>query len=305
MDIAVRDGRIVGVRGRAADRVNRGRLDPKDLYGWQANTPPTGSPGRWSASGGELVETDWDTAMDRIVDAVPRAAGRAGRVGALRLLHHRPAVPRGVLHARGASARRASARPHMDGNTRLCTATAAAALKASFGTDGQPGSLRRRRPLRRDRALGPQRRRDPDGAVDADARPRARLRPTAPCSPSTHGATPVAARGRRPPRRPRRHQPGADQRARCASSSSAAGSTSSTSTRTRSASTICARRRWVHARLDRGDLRRSSAADIERGRRADRHWRTGCSPPCCRASTSPTRPPRRPARSTTSTCSAG
>jgi anaerobic selenocysteine-containing dehydrogenase len=30
--------------------------------------------------------------------------------------------------------------PHMDGNTRLCTATAAAALKESFGTDGQPGS---------------------------------------------------------------------------------------------------------------------------------------------------------------------
>ena len=30
--------------------------------------------------------------------------------------------------------------PHMDGNTRLCTATAGAALKQSFGTDGQPGS---------------------------------------------------------------------------------------------------------------------------------------------------------------------
>jgi hypothetical protein len=30
--------------------------------------------------------------------------------------------------------------PHMDGNTRLCTATSVAALKASFGTDGQPGS---------------------------------------------------------------------------------------------------------------------------------------------------------------------
>jgi ferredoxin-nitrate reductase len=28
----------------------------------------------------------------------------------------------------------------MDGNTRLCTATAGAALKASFGTDGQPAS---------------------------------------------------------------------------------------------------------------------------------------------------------------------
>jgi ferredoxin-nitrate reductase len=30
--------------------------------------------------------------------------------------------------------------PHMDGNTRLCTATAAASLKESFGADGQPGS---------------------------------------------------------------------------------------------------------------------------------------------------------------------
>ena len=29
---------------------------------------------------------------------------------------------------------------HVDGNTRLCTATAAEALKQSFGCDGQPGS---------------------------------------------------------------------------------------------------------------------------------------------------------------------
>ena len=34
LDIAVADGRIAGVRGRAVDRVNRGRVDPKDLYGW-------------------------------------------------------------------------------------------------------------------------------------------------------------------------------------------------------------------------------------------------------------------------------
>src|SRR3954451_80442 len=35
-EYAVTDGRIVGVRGRADDRVNRGRLGPKDLFGWQA-----------------------------------------------------------------------------------------------------------------------------------------------------------------------------------------------------------------------------------------------------------------------------
>src|ERR687883_1450316 len=40
MDIGVSGGRIVGVRGRAVDRVNRGRLGPKGLFGWQANHSP-------------------------------------------------------------------------------------------------------------------------------------------------------------------------------------------------------------------------------------------------------------------------
>lgn len=33
MDIGVKDGKIVGVRGRAVDRVNKGRLGPKDYMG--------------------------------------------------------------------------------------------------------------------------------------------------------------------------------------------------------------------------------------------------------------------------------
>ncbi|MBY8853555.1 molybdopterin-dependent oxidoreductase, partial [Saccharothrix sp. MB29] len=66
-DIAVRDGRMVGVRGRAGDVVNHGRLGPKGLYGsWQWNgsdrlTRPL------VRRGGELVEADWDTAMDLVV----------------------------------------------------------------------------------------------------------------------------------------------------------------------------------------------------------------------------------------------
>src|SRR5215216_5876236 len=38
LDIGVKDGVIVGVRGRAVDRVNRGRLGPKGLNGWEANS---------------------------------------------------------------------------------------------------------------------------------------------------------------------------------------------------------------------------------------------------------------------------
>jgi anaerobic selenocysteine-containing dehydrogenase len=37
MDIGVKDGLIVGVRGRAVDPVNYGRLGPKGLHGWIAN----------------------------------------------------------------------------------------------------------------------------------------------------------------------------------------------------------------------------------------------------------------------------
>jgi hypothetical protein len=42
MDVAVRGGRIVGVRGRAEDRVNRGRLGPKDLFGGRPTRRPIG-----------------------------------------------------------------------------------------------------------------------------------------------------------------------------------------------------------------------------------------------------------------------
>src|SRR3954471_1541843 len=40
VDIAGKDGRSGGARGRADDRVTHGRLGPKDLCGWQANHSP-------------------------------------------------------------------------------------------------------------------------------------------------------------------------------------------------------------------------------------------------------------------------
>jgi ferredoxin-nitrate reductase len=139
MDIAVLRGRIAGVRGRAGDRVNRGRLDPKDLYGWQANNSPDRLTRPLVRDGGRLVEADWDQAMSRVVDrskqllAQPGGWGRFGfyTTGQLYLEEYYTLA---VIGKAGIGT------PHMDGNTRLCTATAAAALKASFGSDGQPGS---------------------------------------------------------------------------------------------------------------------------------------------------------------------
>jgi anaerobic selenocysteine-containing dehydrogenase len=138
LDIAVKDGRIVGVRGRANDRINHGRLDPKDLFGWQANASPDRLTTPLIRRHGQLVETDWDTAMNEIVRQSKELLDGFGpssfgfyTSGQLFLEEY---------YALGVIAHGAIGTNHVDGNTRLCTATAAEALKESFGCDGQPGS---------------------------------------------------------------------------------------------------------------------------------------------------------------------
>jgi len=139
IDIAVKEGRIVGVRGREQDRVNRGRLDPKDLYGWQANASPDRLTKPLIREDGELVETDWDTAMGAIVERSQSLLEERGpgsisfyTSGQLFLEEY---------YTLGVIARAGIGTNHLDGNTRLCTATADEALKETFGCDGDPGSL--------------------------------------------------------------------------------------------------------------------------------------------------------------------
>ena len=65
LEIAVKDGQMVGVRGRAEDRISHGRLGPKGLYGWQGQlhdriTRPM------IRKGTRFIETTWDDAMNLI-----------------------------------------------------------------------------------------------------------------------------------------------------------------------------------------------------------------------------------------------
>ncbi len=138
LDIAVKDGRIVGVRGRGVDRVNHGRLGPKDLFGWQANAAPDRLTRPLVRRDGELVEASWDEAMEAVVarsrellaDPGPEALGFYTS-GPLFLEEY---------YTLAVIARAGIGTNHLDGNTRLCTATAGESLKESFGCDGQPGS---------------------------------------------------------------------------------------------------------------------------------------------------------------------
>jgi len=139
IDIAVKDGRIVGVRGDGHSRVNRGRLGPKDLYGWQANNSPDRLTRPLVRERGELQETDWDTAMGRIAARSKELLEQSGpgshafyTSGQLFLEDY---------YTLALTVRAGVGTNHLDGNTRLCTATAGEALKESFGADGQPGSF--------------------------------------------------------------------------------------------------------------------------------------------------------------------
>jgi ferredoxin-nitrate reductase len=138
MDIGVKDGRIVGVRGRAVDRVNHGRLGPKGLHGWVANHSPDRLTKPLIRRNGSLEEASWDEAMNLIVQRSQEIRDKytSGAIGFYTSgqFFIEEYYTLAVLGKAGLGT------PHMDGNTRLCTATAAAALKLSFGTDGQPGS---------------------------------------------------------------------------------------------------------------------------------------------------------------------
>ena len=139
LDISVKDGRMVGVGGRAVDLVDHGRLGPKGLYGsWPWATSGDRLTRPLIREGGRLVEADWETAMGRVVEV------------SRRLLDDRGPLPHGIYTSGplfieeydtlAVLGKGGIGTPHMDGNTRLCTATAGAALKESFGSDGQPGS---------------------------------------------------------------------------------------------------------------------------------------------------------------------
>lgn len=138
LEIGVRNGRIIGVRGRADDHVNRGRLGPKGLHGWEANNSGDRLTTPLIRREGKLERATWDEAMGLIVEKSktiiskhsPSAIGFYTS-GQLFLEEY---YTLGIIGKAGLGT------PHMDGNTRLCTATAGQALKETFGTDGQPAS---------------------------------------------------------------------------------------------------------------------------------------------------------------------
>ncbi|HST03344.1 MAG TPA: molybdopterin-dependent oxidoreductase, partial [Chloroflexia bacterium] len=138
LDIGVKDGKIVGVRGRAVDRVNKGRLGPKGLHGWESSNSADRLTTPLIRRDGTLQPASWDEAMGLVVQRTKELKEKytGGAIGFYNTgqLFLEEYYTLAIMGDCGVGT------PHMDGNTRLCTATAANALIESFGTDGDPGS---------------------------------------------------------------------------------------------------------------------------------------------------------------------
>ena len=107
LDIAVKDGRIAGVRGRAIDRVNRGRLGPKGLFGWQANNAP---------------DSCLEAALFQARRGPRREAGRRGR-DAVPRTNNRRRRALGCIELPSAHQRRAGGRSPFDDRRELRSCT--------------------------------------------------------------------------------------------------------------------------------------------------------------------------------------
>ncbi|KAH8819369.1 putative periplasmic nitrate reductase [Xylogone sp. PMI_703] len=130
-DIGVKDGKIVGIRGRAADRVNKGRLGPKGLHSWISNKSKERLHYPLIRKNGKLERASWDEAMSLIVN---KATDVMSRLTA----HGIGFYTTGQLFLEEYYALAVIGKAGLKTlNIKIDPATS---MRESFGSDGQPGS---------------------------------------------------------------------------------------------------------------------------------------------------------------------
>ncbi len=138
MQIGVRDGVAVSVRGNPEHPVNRGKLCPKGLAEHHSITAEGRAKHPLLREQGMLKRVSWEKAIDTLAERMRAVQRRHGQesVGVISTgqLVTEEFYALGKLVQLGLGTR------HYDGNTTLCMSTAVAGYKRSFGSDGPPGA---------------------------------------------------------------------------------------------------------------------------------------------------------------------
>jgi assimilatory nitrate reductase catalytic subunit len=141
LNVHLRDGKAINLSASAEYPVNLGMACPK---GWEALTP-LAAPDRATVpllrnEHGEMVPTDWDTALQVFTVRMKAIQDQHGAesvawIGTGQITNEE-------LAFLGALGKFGMGLIHGDGNTRQCMATAVAAYKESFGFDAPPYTYR-------------------------------------------------------------------------------------------------------------------------------------------------------------------
>ena len=138
MQLGVRDGKVVSVRGNPDHPVNRGKLCPKGLAEHYAIDAEGRALYPMLRKNGGLERVAWDEAIRTMVDRFRAVQQNYGpeSVGVISTgqLVTEEFYTLGKLVQLGLGTR------NYDGNTTLCMSTAVAGYKRSFGSDGPPGA---------------------------------------------------------------------------------------------------------------------------------------------------------------------
>lgn len=137
LNVHLRDGKAINLSAAPDYPVNLGMACPK---GWEALTP-LAAPDRATTplvrnDRGELIATDWDTALQVFTVKMKAIQDQHGAESVAWIGTGQ--IPNEELAFLGALAKFGMGIVHGDGNTRQCMATSVAAYKESFGFDAPP-----------------------------------------------------------------------------------------------------------------------------------------------------------------------
>jgi anaerobic selenocysteine-containing dehydrogenase len=138
MEVGVKDGKAVAVRGNEHHPVNRGKLCPKGLSEHHTLTAPGRAKQPLLRKQGKLVPVSWDEALDTMVDKFGVIQQRYGKQS-LGVISTGQLVTE-EFYTLGKLVQLGFGTSNFDGNTTLCMASAVSGYKLSFGSDGPPGS---------------------------------------------------------------------------------------------------------------------------------------------------------------------
>jgi anaerobic selenocysteine-containing dehydrogenase len=138
MQLGVRKGRVVGVRGDPDHPVNLGKLCPKGLAEHYAIEAEDRAKYPLLRKNGQLARIGWDEAIDTLVDRF-RAVQRKYGPESLGIISTGQLVTE-EFYTLGKLVQLGFGTRNFDGNTTLCMSTAVAGYKRSFGSDGPPGA---------------------------------------------------------------------------------------------------------------------------------------------------------------------